>query len=540
MKSKKILMIIMTVLLIASVLPVTALADNGSKNETVYAMLNYDGSAGKIYVVNQLTGTYTDYGSYKDIVNLSTTSTPVIDGDKITFPDRDIDGGLYYQGTTTGELPFTFGIKYYINGSEITADKLAGASGHIKIDISGQVNEKCEERVRNGYMAQVTLALNQSVAENIKAQGATTVVAGNNMNINYTILPGGNGAYSLEADVKNFKMDGITITLLKGTISGFKDTIDKTKDGLNDMENGANDMVDGTTDLKDGVKSLVDGLYSLKKGLSSIASGGDDISDGMKSFESGMKNYTDGVDSIASGSENIQSGLNSLSSNADNVADGISDLNNGLKSIASNSDLKSLAESLSSSSDPSVQSLAQGTLQTLGGVKSLSNGLDKANDGVKDFTGGVKQIASQYKTFNSGLKSISGGSQEIDDGFDGIAKGFSTYLSGIKKSSNGMSKMYSSVKGLPGNIQDLIDGQLKFKDGIVTAKKDITDQIDNFVADDSPAVSFASPDKNHPDSVQYILMTQGISVQKQSTSEQSGDKEEDFFTRFADLFNLFK
>jgi putative membrane protein len=535
MKIKKTAMIITAALLIMSVLPSTALAD-ASKNETVYAMLNYDGSVSTIYVVNQLVGEYTDYGNYTDIINLSTTSKPEVDGDKITFPDTKVEGGLYYQGTSSGELPFKFEIKYYLDETQVTADKLAGASGHIKMKINGQVNENCDERVRKGYMAQITLALSQSVAENIYAAGATEVVAGNTKNISYTILQGKNGIYSLEADVHDFKMDGITITLLKGTISGMEDTIDQTESGLDDMASGADDMVDGTTDLKDGVTSLVSGLYKLKKGLSTIASSGSDILTGMDSYSAGLKNYTDGVDKMASVSESIEKGLSQLSSNADSVLSGVSDINGNLKSLASNDDLKSLAQSLASNSDPSVQALAQGTLQTLGALGQLSDGLDQASDGVGSFTSGVKNIADNYQDFNDGLNSVSDGSSQLLGGYNSIVDGFASYLAGIKKSSKGLSSLYSNVKDLPDNIQDLIDGQLEFKDGIVTAKKDITDQISNFVVDDTPAVSFVSPDMNHPDSVQYILKTSEISSLKQVTTEVTEEKEEDFISRFVDLF----
>jgi putative membrane protein len=535
MKIKKAVMIIIAAVLIISIMPSAAFAA-GTKNETVYALLNNDGSVNKIYVVNQLSGEYTDYGNYTDIINLSTTSKPSVEGDKITFPDTDVAGGLYYQGTTNGELPYVFSVKYYLDGKQVETANLDGAGGHLKLELRGGANTACADNVREGYMAQISLALKQNLAENINAPGATTVVAGNTMNISYTILPGNSGVYALEADVHDFEMDGITITLLKGTISGFEDTIDETKSGFDDMADGASDMVDGTTELKDGVKSLVGGIYKLKSGINTIASSGSDILSGMNTYYGGLKSYADGVDSMAAASENIASGLNSLASNAESVEGGVSDINGALKSFASNKDLKNLAQSLASSSDPSVQALAQGTLQTLGALGSISDGLDQASDGVSNFASGVQKIASQYKAFNSGLKSISSGSQQLIGGFGSIIDGFKAYLGGIKKSSSGMNSLYSSFKKLPGSIQKLIDGQVEFKDGIMSAKDEITEKINNFVADDSPAVSFSSPDKNHPDSVQYILKTPGISKPKQQAAVESEDKHEDFISRLENLF----
>ena len=61
------------------------------------------------------------------------------------------------------------------------------------------------------------------------------------------------------------------------------------------------------------------------------------------------------------------------------------------------------------------------------------------------------------------------------------------------------------------------------------------DQTDSLSG--STPVSFASPDKNHPNSVQYIFMTSAI--ERPTAETETGDTEEDenFFTRLNDLFS---
>ncbi len=536
MKFKKTAFLVMTIIFICSAFSAPALAAS-SKSETVYAMLKYDGSVENIYVVNRLMGEYTDYGQYTDIKNLSTQSVPMISGDKISFSDSEVEGGLYYQGTMLGELPFIFGFKYYLDGKEVQAQQLAGAAGHLKIKLSGETNDKCEERVREGYMAQITLALDLKLAGNIVSEGATTVTAGNTLNINYTILSGKSGQYTLEADIRDFEMSGINITLLKGNMAGFEDTINETKDGFSDMLTGANDMVDGTSELKKGVSTLSDAIGSLSGGMSRISSGGDEYLNGMNSFRGGLEGYTGGVSGAETGSADIRAGLDALSANSAEIAGGISGISDGFNSLSSSgNDLRSLAQSLASSSDPSVQALAQGTIQTLNNLNALSGSLDSASSGLDSFAAGVQQAASGYHDFDEGIKALSANGGQILDGFDGLAGGFGSYLSGIKGISKGAKKLYSSVKKLPGSIQELIDGQIEFRDGIEDAKADISSETQSFTAGGSPAVSFASPDKNHPLSVQYIMKTPGIKITKQEEPQQGEDKQEDFFTRLANLF----
>jgi putative membrane protein len=535
MKVKKTIFMIIAVILSFGVFSAPALASS-SKSETVYAALKYDGSVENIYVVNQLVGEYTDYGEYTDIKNLSTLSAPEISGDKITFPDSEVEGGLYYQGTMQGEIPYIFEFRYYLNNTEVQAQQLAGASGRLRMDISGEINDKCDERVREGYMAQITMAFDLQRTGNIVSEEASTVAAGNTLNVSYMILPGKSEEYTLEADIHDFEMSGINITLLKGTLAGFKDTINETEDGFDDMLTGANDMVDGTTELKDGASSLADAIGRLKSGISDISSGGDDYISGMENYQTGLEDYIDGTKDIASGSAEVRAGLDDLSANSAGVAEGISDISDGFDALSSSTtDLRSLALSLSSSSDPSVQALAQGTLQTLDNMDALSGSLGSASGGLDNFASGVQQTAAGYHEFDDGVKALSANGRKVMEGYKALKDGFGSYLSGIKSASKGIGKLYNSVKKLPGSIQELIDGQIEFRDGIEDAKRDISSETQSFAADDSPAVSFASPDKNHPQSVQYILKTPDIKKPKQ-TGQQSEEKDEDFLTRLANLF----
>ncbi len=538
MKFKKIAAAILLIVMCLSLFVTSAFAAQ-QKNETVYASLNHDGSVKKIYVVNQLFGEYVDYGQYTNIKNLSTLSEPVVKGDKISFTDDYIEGGLYYQGTTEGELPMVFDIQYFLDGNKISGINLGGKTGHLKIEIEYKPNYLCEKRVRDGFMAQITLPLNMNTAGNINADGAANVVVGQTMNISYNIFPDESGKVYLEADISEFQMDPVSITLVKGAFSssGIEDSISEFQDGFSDMLDGASEMVDGTSDLKDGITTLKDGVGSLSYGMSQLAENGDDMLSGMNQYSNGLGEYLDGIKSLSSSSSQIGAGLDELSANGKSVAEGISGINSGLGALsASSGGLKALALSLQSSADPSVSALANGTLEILGTLESLSGGLGSASSGLGEYTAGVSQTAQMYKQFDEGLSTAAANAGELKSGYDELKDGFALYSGGVKSSSSGIRQLYYSIKKLPENIQELIDGQIDFKDGISTAKDEISSQTDAFLSDDTPAVSFASPDKNSPSSVQYILTTPEISSPKQFTVQETQEKEENFFSRFAALF----
>ena len=505
------------------------------KNETVYAMLDFDGGVSELYVVNQLLGSYIDYGSYTRIKNLSTTSEPVIEGDKISFPDGAVDGGLYYQGTMEGELPMNFSFSYYMDGAAVDAGSLGGSSGHLRIDFRCTENERCDARIRDGLMAQIVMSLDLGLAQNVKADGATTVIAGNTMSVAFAVLPGQDGSFSVEADVTDFEMDAVSITMMQGGLGGYENSIGEYEEGFDDMLSGADDMVDGTSDLKDGVSTLANGMGDLSSGLGTLKSSGVDMLSGMQQYGGGLQEYTQGVSGIAGASNDVLDGLDTLAANGEALSGNLSSLSGNLSAMASNAELRALAQSLTSSTDPSVQALANSTLAMLDGMSGVSDGLSGLSSGVNDYVAGVGQTASGYSDFNAGLSQIASGGDTLVSGYNDIAAGVGTYVSGVGSSASGANRIYRAIDGLPGNIQELIDGQIEFRDGISTARDELLDETDSLTG--SASVSFASPDKNHPLSVQYILMTPSIEKLKAETDTGETQKEETFFTRLGDLFS---
>ncbi len=539
MKLKKVLSAAAAVVLCFMIFGTSAFAADAAKTETVYASLYNDGSVKSIYVVNHLTGSYTDYGTYTDIKNLSSLSEPVIEGDKITFPDEVTDSGLYYQGTASGELPMTFQISYYIDGSETEADSLAGASGHLKIVIDYAPNDKCDKKIRDGLMAQMTAVFSTDSAANISADGATLVTVGQTVTSSYIIMPEQSGVLVFEADVTRFEMDPITITMLKNalSVSGISTGISEFENGMNDMVSGADEMVDGTSELKDGMKTLAGKAGQLNKGLQTLSETGVAFGNGLAQFKNGLDAYAENAQTLKAASEQALSGLRALAQNGASVSSGISAVSGQLSALANGSaDLKALAQVLSSSADPQVQALAAGTLQMIGGIQGLSDGLQSAADGMSSYTAGVGEAAKGYEELNSGIAQMSDAGGQLASGFDDISSSFAQYRQGVSQSAEGFKKLYFALRGLPSSVQELIDGQIEFKDGIVSAKNEIIQKTDGLMNDDEPAVSFASPDKNHPESVQYILTTPGIKIRKTEEPKKT-EENESFFTRLAGLFN---
>lgn len=121
-----------------------------TKDENVFLILNPDGSVSEQIVSDWLhsdTGfdAAADRSTLSGITNLKSDVLPAQDGENLTWTTEDND--IYYQGTTTQTPPVTVDITYTLDGRSITADALAGKSGHLVMRLALTNNEGQEMEI---------------------------------------------------------------------------------------------------------------------------------------------------------------------------------------------------------------------------------------------------------------------------------------------------------------------------------------------------------------------------------------------------------
>lgn len=183
---------------IANMLAMPAMAagtssDKDQKDENIYVNLDGDGSVSGVYVVNEydLDGEtdITDYGDYTSVKNLTSD-------DEITLSDGKVSvsapaGKFYYQGNQRdNEIPWDISIKYELDGTECSAEDIAGATGKLKITLSVKKNGTAYEDFFDNYLMQGTVTLDTDKCTNIKADGATQANVGSDRQLLYNIMAG--------------------------------------------------------------------------------------------------------------------------------------------------------------------------------------------------------------------------------------------------------------------------------------------------------------------------------------------------------------
>ncbi len=349
-----------TVLVAGQALPLKAEGDDASevtKDESVYTVLNADGSIKQITVSDSLHSS-SGFKNYKD-----TSTLTDVENLKSTDPVNSTNGGyiwnseatdIYYQGTSTKELPLKVKITYTLNNKEYNPEDIVGKSGHVTIKISVTNSSKQIYTVGNKNYELVTpfitglgAMLDDDNFTNVTVDHGTVDSDSSHSIIAGVLIPGLKSGlkqvldYDTMSKLEDYLFDDITIeadttsfespTLMIAAATStddlkedFTDT-DFTSifDQLDELKDATNKLIDGASTLADGAATLADGANKLNDGASSLLSGVDTLKDGTKTLYDGTNSATSGASKLKTGLGQLVDNNESLVSGANQIADAI-------------------------------------------------------------------------------------------------------------------------------------------------------------------------------------------------------------------------
>lgn len=366
-------------------------AQTGDKSETVYAVMDADGNTTDVSVSEWLknegkSNNLSDYSNLKNIKNTSGDEKMSRDGNKLVWAAKGKD--IHYTGDYDGELPVKVKVSYYLNGTKVSADEIAGKKGNVKIRFDYDINDSVKE---NGYSLTRPYAIVSAVVlsndnfTNVTVNNGKAVNDGNSTAVVGIALPGMSDNLQIDeldipdhvtinAKTTNFEIDG-TYTVAD---SGFMNDVDTTK--LDDATGQIDELESALDKLSDASKKLVDGSSKLAKGANKLA-------DSSAQIEEGTETLKDGTESMKNGSKDLKAGT------------GAKDLSAGTIQM------KEGTEALNSSVNG-----AGGLAGDNGSAKNLSAGAARVDAGIKQMG---ETIAAQNAKLAQTAKSIS-------DNLDGV------------------------------------------------------------------------------------------------------------------------
>ena len=565
--------------------------ETASKEEVIYAKLGADGSVKDIYAVNILnvtkSGILRDKGSYTLLKNLTSTEPMDYQDDLVSVAAEA--GRFYYQGNMKEKaLPWKIGIQYTLDGRPVTSEELSGASGKLMLTIITSGNPAIPQSFYDNYLLQITVTLDSQRCTNLAAEGASTANAGSNKLLTFTVMPGIEGSMTVQADVKDFFMEGIQIAAVPFVMNiKLPDTAQYTQeltqlsDAVSRLSGGIKELSEGLGTMKDGAKPLVDGSHSYQTGIDTLSGSSRDLAEASSRLQAALTTLSSSLEAALAGSD--LSGLSQLPSSLAQLSGGLKELSGGLTDLGTGYSAAYTALSASISQIPD-QPIPQKELQqlvtkypadasiltlvevytaaqtvkatyqkTAPALEAVSAGLTPVAASIQEIAASLDQIAAglteslKNTDLPSALTQLAEGISALEQNYGAFDRGLADYTGGVKKLAASYSELDGGITELYDGISGISDGMKQVNEGALTLnenKKDIPKQIsaavdellEDYDTSDYIPVSFVAPENEKVSSVQFVLKTEGIDKRKPPAPTPEPSEKETFWDRLLDLF----
>ena len=314
-----------------------------SKSETVYAVMNGDGSIKSTTVSEHLysasgLANVTDKTTLTDIQNTESDAEFTQNGEELVWNTNDTD--VYYKGNTDKALPIDVKVTYALDGQEAALEDIIGKSGHLAVTVNLKNNETGTVNV-NGKDRTIVTPLITAVgvilggdASNMTAEHGMIESAAKSSVAAFVTLPGVKDSLSgllpdevdsiedylqdtvtVEADVEDFTCPQVMVACATSTAAlGTSNVFDLSS--INDLTDGINQLNDAMSQLMDGASQLVDGTSQLAGGVLALLDGANTLNNGAAALDDGLGQLTNGLDTLSANNAALNAG-------AQQVADGV-------------------------------------------------------------------------------------------------------------------------------------------------------------------------------------------------------------------------
>ena len=324
MKKNRIIAIVLAAALVCSLAGVSALAAGKQKNgtsstpaaqtdstdtvgssttgETVYVIANADGSAKKVIVSQQYD---------PDDPNAAQEARSSLT-DAVNVKDDNC-----WQGTTDKPLPVTMHITYTLDGKSVSADALAGKSGHVAMRFDYE-NTQYETKTIAGKSQRIYVPfavltgaiLDSDNFRNVSVTNGKLVDDGDHTVVVGMAFPGLQENLALDtdkleipsyvevsADVTDFSIE-TTLTVVTNSVFNDVDEDKLDKDALDELSDDLDKLTDAMEQLMDGSDELFDGLDTLLDKSHELADGVGQLSSGLKKLDANSAQLNEGAKTV--------------------------------------------------------------------------------------------------------------------------------------------------------------------------------------------------------------------------------------------------
>ena len=533
--SRKLISLVTAVLTMAVMcgMPAVAFAaDSGvTKEETVYVVTDSTGAQTDVIVSDHLMNkgkskTISDETTLSDIENVKGEETFSQNGDDLTW---DAEGNsIYYQGTTTEEVPVTMDVTYRLDGKTVSGSELQGKSGKAEITIRYE-NSAEYNGTTVPFIVLTGMVVTDESFKNVKISKGKVIDDGDKLMIVGMAAPGlaqtlGMGeselgigsSVTITGDADKFAVEDmmtvVTNAFFEDIDSGGIDL--EYDDQIAALNKGSKQLVDGSAKLYDGLNKLNGKMPGLKSGIGDLKEGADKLNKGTKDAQEGatalntgiqmlkdlpdelsvmvqklqqMKGVADtlyaSMGSIQSGIDTAVAALNSASTSQQDVINYLKDLRTKYNKLDATQKAKvnAILGGDTKSDLDTVIAEAEGVKTTIDVTANGSTDLGKK--GLKDISDNIGSASTQgsalfyMNLLSSGLgqmettvsekqTALSQGVPKLVGGAQKLKDGEDQLATGAQALANGMNSLNDKSGSLIDGVKQLDAGSLKLSNGM--------------------------------------------------------------------------
>ena len=399
-----------------------------SVDETLYVNLDYYGKETDSSVVKGVTlngiRSFSDYGTYKDITNMSNYAEPAVDGDTVTWqlPEDTKDRFYYECQLNNGEvvLPWDFDISYKLNGIPKEAQDLLHADGLVEIDVHCIPNKNANIYYQNNMLLQVATLVDMEDVNSVEAPGAQIQSLGTYKAVLFAAVPGQEKTFHIEISSHDFESSGVIMMMVPGTLDQISDIAD-VKEAKDTFKDSADELLDGMNEMLDTLHNISNGMDVTKKGLSQL--------------QGARENFDASKDEIISKTDASIDSLEAANQKISQLAPDIMANKQGLDDV--NNKMNTLVETLQDSGED-FYNLSSSLRDLKDSLGDLQSGLEESD--ADQITGEIKDIEQQLDAIQGVLKKLG-----------------STASPSQALSAEDLKKQAESMQQLMGDMNDVLD-----------------------------------------------------------------------------------
>ena len=227
---------------------------------------------------------------------------------------------IHYKGKSDQALPVNVRITYYLEGQEVSAEKIAGKTGKVKIRFD------YENSTDVPFMVLSAAMLPTDVFSDVEVTNGRLMDLGDQKAVIGFAFPGLMDTLKLvdyepteeielpeyveiEARAEDFALDFTASVVSTGL---FEDLEDKDLEDLDKLPDDMDELTDASTEIRDAAQELADGGSEFGDYLSQYFDGLSQLSEGTDSLDQGLTLLSQNISKISEGSKGLQSGLDQI------------------------------------------------------------------------------------------------------------------------------------------------------------------------------------------------------------------------------------